>query len=149
MIKNSSKSAESQQKVTDANVVTRLALGSDVRCGFLVSSHDIRIDGRFFGTVVTKGKLILGEKGCFKGDIVCTNADIYGKMDGNIVSGDLLSLMSTSRFKGVIKINRLGVENGAQFDGNCQLLKADEFQTIFEEYEKRAEKEFSADSPEE
>lgn len=132
---------DNQSRNVGANVVTRISLDSDIRQAVLVSSNDIRIDGRFSGLIVTKGKVILGEHSVFKGDIVCANADIYGTMEGNLVIGELLSLMSTSRVRALIRINKLGVENGAAFDGTCRIVTREEFSAIVSEYEAKVEKE--------
>lgn len=124
-----------------ANVVTRIPLDSEIRQGVLVSSNDIRIDGHFYGLIITKGKVILGEQSVFKGDIICQNADIYGTMEGTLVIGELLSLMSTSKFTGEVNIGKLGVENGAKFDGTCRIIAREEYEKTVAEYSARVEKE--------
>lgn len=128
-------------KVSGANEVTRIPFGAEVRNGILVSKDDIRIDGRFFGKIVTKGKIVLGEKAVFKGDIVCDNADIYGMMEGNIVVGDVLSLMNTCYYKGLIQITKLGVENGAKLDGSCKIICKEEFDKLSAEFAANLNKE--------
>lgn len=124
-----------------ANEVTRIPVGADIRQGILISSNDIRIDGRFFGTVLTKGKVILGEQSTFKGDIICENADVYGTMEGNLIVGEVLSLMNTCHLAGIIKINKFSVENGAKFDGQCQNLSKEGFAKVYAEFESKLNKE--------
>lgn len=124
-----------------ANEVTRIPLGTEVRQALLISSDDIRIDGRFFGKILTKGKVILGEKAIFKGDINCENADIYGSMEGNLVVGDVLSLMSTCSLNGSLSVVRLSVENGAKFDGTCQILSKDEYNKLATDFQNTINKE--------
>jgi len=113
-----------------ANDVTRIPYGAEVRHGVMVSNCDIRIDGPFYGIIITKAKVIIGEKAIVKGDIFCDNIDIYGAMEGNISVGEVLTFMSTCDFKGTIKVQRFSVENGAKFDGNCQIITKDEFSKI-------------------
>lgn len=127
--------------VAGVNTVTRISQESCIRRGILVSTNDIRIDGRFEGTILTKGKVILGEHSAFKGDIVCANADIYGTMDGNIAVGGLLTLMRSCNVNGLIKLGKLGVENGAKFEGTCTVITSDDFAGIVKQYEAKIDSE--------
>ena len=131
----------SAQRSVGANDVTRIPVGADIRQGVLISTNDIRIDGRFYGSVLTKGKVILGEQAIVKGDIVCENADIYGTMEGSIITGDVLTLMGTCYLSGVISINKFCVENGARFEGTCRVLTKDEYAKLFNESETKFNKE--------
>ena len=53
--------------------------------GNIKSKNDIRIDGNVEGEVVTKGKVILGKESDVVGKILCANADIEGKFDGELI----------------------------------------------------------------
>ena len=132
------------QHVVGANEVTRVPVGAEIRQGIFMSSNDIRIDGRFYGSVLTRGKVILGEQATFKGEIVCENADIYGTMEGDLVVGDVLSLMGSCYFSGVIKINKFVVENGAKFDGSSQYISKETFDQLYKETEAKINKEVPA-----
>ena len=68
------------------------------------------------------GKLVVGESGYVKGNVVCQNANIIGKVEGNISVKELLSLNGTANVKGDIVINRLSIEPGATFSGTCRML---------------------------
>lgn len=131
---------DNQQRTTGANIVTRISLDSEMR-GVLMSNNDIRVDGHFYGLIVTSGKVVLGEHSLVRGDIVCSNADIYGDMDGNLIVENLLSLMCTSHVAGLVRISKLEVENGAIFDGTCKLVSQEEFETLASEYKSKAEAE--------
>ena len=134
--------SDTPQKVSSANEVTRIPIGTEIRQGLLISSDDIRIDGRFYGKILSKGKVILGEKAIFKGEINCENADIYGTIEGSkIVVGDVLSLMATSCINSDIQIVKLSVENGAKFDGTCQIISKDEFNKMAADFQDKLNKE--------
>ena len=60
--------------------------------------------------------------GFVKGNVVCQNANIIGRVDGNISVKELLSLNSTANVKGDILINMLSIEPGATFSGTCRML---------------------------
>ena len=63
------------------NEVSRISQATQVR-GSLVSQSDIRIDGTFEGDLITAGKLVLGENATIVGNVMCGNADIWGKIEG-------------------------------------------------------------------
>ena len=128
--------------VADVNSVTRIPFGSEFRGGVMISDYDIRIDGSFYGTIITKAKLILGEKSVVKGDVICLNADIYGAMEGNITVGEVLSFKSSCAYKGAIKVQRFSVECGARFDGTSQIISKDEYAKIATQMADQCNKEF-------
>ena len=64
--------------------------------GDIVSEGDLRIDGTLEGSIKTKGKIVVGKEGIIKGDVSCTNADVEGKIDGNLFVSENLNLRATS-----------------------------------------------------
>ncbi len=89
--------------------------------GDIETNGDLRIDGTIEGNVNSKGKLVLGAAGSIKGSIRCANAEISGNFEGKADITELLSLRSTSNFKGEMNINKLSVEPGAVFNGTCNM----------------------------
>ena len=87
----------------------------------------IRIDGTFEGKVQSKGRVVVGETACVKGDIICENIDLWGKVEGNIFVKDTLSLMEGCSVNGNLNIRRLAVELGSTFNGNCRMITEAEF----------------------
>ena len=89
--------------------------------GDIESNGNIRIDGSLKGTITTGGKVILGSTGSVDGDIICINADIEGRANGNIKVKDLLSLKATAVVSGDIYTDKLSIEPGAKFTGTCRM----------------------------
>ena len=87
--------------------------------GDITSTSDIRFDGALTGNLNTKGKLIIGASGEVKGEVICKNCDIEGKIEGKISVTELLTLKATSVINGDINAKRLAIEPGAKFTGNC------------------------------
>ena len=87
--------------------------------GDIKSDGDIRVDGTLNGSLVTKGKLVLGPTGMIEGETACQNADISGTINGKIKVTELLSLKATSKLSGDITTNKLSIEPGANFSGSC------------------------------
>ena len=101
--------------------INTIAKGTTIKGG-ITAVGDFRLDGTLEGNITLNGKLVVGESGVIKGNVVCQNANIIGRVDGNISVKELLSLNSTANVKGDILINRLSIEPGATFTGSCRML---------------------------
>jgi len=91
--------------------------------GDIVSEGDFRIDGTLDGSIKTKGKVVVGKQGSIKGAVSCSNADVEGKINGNLFVSQALSLKSTSIIDGDVVIGKLIVESGATFNASCSMNK--------------------------
>jgi cytoskeletal protein CcmA (bactofilin family) len=89
--------------------------------GTLHADSDIRIDGELKGSLVCKGKLIIGETGKIEGDIKCANAVIEGSFDGILNVSELLHIKETARINGEINTDKLIVQSGAVFNVSCKM----------------------------
>jgi len=113
--------AKSNNEV-DYTGINLLANGTSIN-GEINSSGDIRIDGALNGNLNTKGKVVIGDTGVVIGEINCRNADVLGRIEGKIFVAELLSLKSTAVVLGDIKINKLAIEPGCKFNGNCSMIE--------------------------
>jgi cytoskeletal protein CcmA (bactofilin family) len=102
--------------------VNRICEGTEIK-GSVKSSADFRIDGRIEGNIQCEGKIIIGEKGYVKGEIISKNMDISGRVEGTILVEGQLSLRSAAVVDGEITTNKLVVELGAVFNGTCHMSK--------------------------
>ena len=100
--------------------LNRIVEGTAIE-GDIKSDSNIRIDGYVKGTITVKGRLVLGPTGKIDGNINCKNADIEGKLNGVIEVDELLSLKNTAKLQGEISTNKLSIEPGAIFSGNCKM----------------------------
>ncbi|MFO7827644.1 MAG: polymer-forming cytoskeletal protein [Bacteroidales bacterium] len=89
--------------------------------GDVTSNGDIRIDGALNGNLNTTGKVVIGETGKVKGEIVCKNSEVLGGIHGKIKVGELLSLKATAKINGDIITKKLAIEPGSRFTGNCNM----------------------------
>lgn len=117
------------EQAVNVNEVSRVSTGTVIK-GEISSPNDIRIDGNFEGKVLSKGKVVVGEKAVITGDIVCENADFYGRMCGNFYVKDTLSLKNTSSVEGNLNVRRLSVDLDARFDGVCRMIDEQEFRRL-------------------
>ena len=117
------------EPVVNVNSISRISAGTVIK-GEILSPTDIRIDGTFEGRVQSKGRVVVGESAVIKGDVVCENIDLWGKVEGNIFVKDTLSLMDSCVVTGNLHIRRLAVELGATFNGNCKTITEAEFNKL-------------------
>ena len=115
------------------NEISRISVGTEVK-GNLVSKSDIRIDGTFEGDLVTSGKLVIGESAVVRGNIICASADIWGVVEGEFCSKDSTTFKSSASFTGNLRTNKICIEMGAAFSGNCKIITEEEFASIAAEY---------------
>ena len=93
--------------------------------GTLRADSDVRASGRLIGRLEVNGKAIVAEAGTVEGEIVATNADIAGNVQGEIHVEEQLVLKRTARVDGTIETDRLVVEEGAIFTGECRMGRMD------------------------
>ena len=115
MVKSSSRTP-----ATDNPISNRILNGTEIQ-GDIKASGDFRVDGVIKGTIELKGKLVVGEKAVVEGDVICSNANIAGRVKGKVMVSELLSLQATCKVEGDIQTARLSVEPGAEFTGSCNM----------------------------
>lgn len=89
--------------------------------GDLNSEGDMRIDGTVKGYVSSKARLVLGNTCKVEGDIKAVNLELSGEVNGNIYVSELLTIKATAIVNGNIVSNKLIIEAGATFNGNCSM----------------------------
>lgn len=104
----------------EATLFNALTAGSKI-IGNITADKDIRIDGILEGDLNCEGKVVVGENGQIKGNITCQNAEIMGKIVGNIQTEGTLALRETSNLTGDAKTCTLIVEPNAVFHGKCDM----------------------------
>jgi cytoskeletal protein CcmA (bactofilin family) len=109
------KIVETEQK--QINIIgAGTSITGDIKC-----SGDIRIDGTLTGNINVQGKVVIGTSGNIKGEVVCKNSEVEGKIEGKINVSELLSLKNTSSILGDIITGKLAIEPGATFTGTCTM----------------------------
>ena len=117
------------EPTVNVNSVSRISAGTVIK-GEIQSPHDIRIDGTFAGKVQTKGRVVVGESASVKGDVICENVDLWGKMEGNLFVKNTLALKEGCVVDGNLNVRKLSVELGSSFNGTCRMITEAEFDKI-------------------
>jgi cytoskeletal protein CcmA (bactofilin family) len=117
--KNESKSngVISTPSTTSSN---SLVQGTNVE-GTVHAEKDMRIDGTMKGTLICKGKVIIGPTGTIIGEVQCENAVIEGRFEGVLTVGDVLHVKETAKIEGDISTQKLIVQPGSIFNVKCKM----------------------------
>ncbi|MFK7787710.1 MAG: polymer-forming cytoskeletal protein [Crocinitomicaceae bacterium] len=89
--------------------------------GDFIAESNVRIDGEIQGNVSSSAKVVIGRTGVIKGNLVCEDSDVEGKIDGVLKVENLLTLRSTAKVVGEITTAKIQIEEGAEFSGNCKM----------------------------
>lgn len=113
-------SATAQSSSSSMSNITTIASGTIID-GNIKIDGDLRLEGNVKGTVMSKGKVIVGTTGKIEGDVLCQHAEISGKVNGKLQIADILFLKSNAQVDGDIKTGKLVMESGVIFNGNCTM----------------------------
>ncbi len=113
----------STEKTNGSNGTTLISAGTTLK-GDLSSNSDLRIDGTIIGNINSKSKIVIGASGVVEGDLDGNQADIVGKVSGNIKTKDLLQLRGECAVSGNIYAGKLQIEPTAIFNGQCHMGSA-------------------------
>lgn len=110
----------SSEKANGGNGTTLISAGTTLK-GDIHSNSDLRIDGTIIGNVTSSSKIVIGSSGSIEGDVNGNQADIVGKVSGNIRVKDLLQLRGECEVKGNLYAGKLQIEPTATFNGQCHM----------------------------
>ncbi len=83
---------------------------------------NLRINGRFEGTLNTKGSLMISENAVVSADITGESIVIAGKVNGNVTAVKDLKLIAPACVVGDIRTGLLSIAEGAIFEGTSRML---------------------------
>jgi cytoskeletal protein CcmA (bactofilin family) len=112
---------ESKNTATGEAGGTNQILSGTTINGDIVCDGNIRIDGVLNGSLLAKGKVVIGASGIIDGEVNCQNADISGTVKAKVTVAELLTLKATAKLSGDISTNKLSIEPGANFTGACSM----------------------------
>ena len=89
--------------------------------GKIKTEGSIRIDGKFIGDVNAKANAAIGLTGSIDGTLSARNITVAGKINGTVIAAEKLVLEARSVIQGDIRAAKLVVDEGATFDGKCDM----------------------------
>ncbi len=98
-------------------------IGLDVVIDGSVSlNNGIIVYGQIKGSLNTKGPVRLAKNAIVNGNIIGSDIRIAGIVEGDICSTGQVTLLKTCKVKGDITYKKLVVEDGAKFEGKCEIV---------------------------
>jgi len=94
--------------------------GSHMR-GELTFEDSFRIDGGFEGKIRSGSELVIGDAAEVTADIDVARLSINGSLKGSVRAGERVELLAKARVFGDIVTPILRIEEGAVFQGSCQM----------------------------
>ena len=100
-------------------------LSADVEVyGDLKVSGSILVYGKIFGSVESKGSIRMGKGSFIKGEVKAIEAVINGNINGDVVVNGKVTLGPHSHLMGNLTAGILVIQEGARFDGLCNMVKS-------------------------
>ena len=107
-----------------ASSKTSSILGPELEIhGDVKVSGSLLIYGKIFGNIESNGTVRTATGSEVKGNIIAKEVTIGGKVDGDIDAGKKVTLGDTSILIGNLKASTLTIEEGAKFEGVCNMKK--------------------------
>ena len=110
------------------------SLAADDLNGFMDSGTELlgelrfkdtfRVDGRIKGKIVSDNTLIVGETGHVEAEIDCAVVSIRGTVKGHVHGRERIELLAGAKVEATLVSPRLVIEEGAFFQGNCDMNPA-------------------------
>lgn len=117
MFKNQKEEKVSQDFANSNNIIGK---GSTFT-GNIDTYGNLRVEGRIIGNVRSKSKIAVGQSAYIEGNILAQVSEIEGEVKGSVEVTDMLILKPTCTISGDIIANKLVVEAGAKFEGQCKM----------------------------
>lgn len=120
MFNSKNKTDMQPEKTNGTGGATLISAGTTLK-GDISSNNDLRIDGTIVGNVHSTARIVIGANGVVEGDLSGNQADIIGKVSGNIRTKELLQLRGECIVTGNLYAGKLQVEPSATFNGQCHM----------------------------
>ena len=104
----------SEEKILDVNASMQGTLRFD-------DPVNLRINGKFEGTLDIKGRLMVGDRADVKANITGETISVSGVITGNVKASTLLKLESTARVVGDVEAPKISIAEGAFITGNIHM----------------------------
>ena len=90
--------------------------------GKLMFDGSVRIDGDFKGEILGGGTLVVGEGANIEANVVVDDLLVSGDVRGSIEVKERVEIHSTGRLFGNVKTTVFVIQEGAMFEGDCQMV---------------------------
>jgi len=112
---------EVKKSTTEMVISSNLISQETIIVGDIITNGNIRVEGKVEGMLKSNHKIAIGDSAHVTGDIYALEAEISGHIDGEIHCSESLYLKKTAYINGDIFAKKLIIENGAVFNGKCNM----------------------------
>ena len=92
--------------------------------GNIYSREDLTIDGEVEGTVeCQEHRLTVGPNGKVRATVKAREVVVLGMIHGDVETSDKIDIRKEAKLVGDIKTARIGIEDGAYFKGNIDIVR--------------------------
>ena len=99
----------------------KVVIGNGVKIkGEITDADEVQIDGHA-DVIMNTDNLVVGGTGDLKGTITSHNADVWGKLDGEIKVGGTLTIQEQGYVFGNIEYNNLQIKLGGRIKGEVKI----------------------------
>ena len=118
---NTSTSEDSYGVFRPAKGSAKVVIGNGVRIkGEITNADEVQIEG-FADVTMNTDNLVVGGSGDLKGTINAHNADIWGKMEGEIKVGGTLCIQEQGSVSGSVEYQNMQIKLGGQIKGDIKI----------------------------
>jgi cytoskeletal protein CcmA (bactofilin family) len=89
--------------------------------GELYGEEDLEFQGQLEGSIEHTRSLSIGKEGGVTGNIRAKFVIVEGRVDGDIYASESVSIRQSAKVKGNIFAPRVGIAEGAQFNGSVDM----------------------------
>ena len=101
-------------------------LGPEIEIkGDVKAKGSLLIYGKVLGNIISSGTVSTANGSYIKGNIESNEANLSGHIEGDVEVKKKLILGNKSHLSGNLKASILTIEEGAKFDGMCNMAKVD------------------------
>jgi len=101
----------------------KVVIGNGVKMkGEITDADEVQIDGSADVTMNTDN-LVIGGTGDLKGTITSHNADVWGKLDGEVKIGGTLTIQELGSVSGSIEYENLQIKLGGKIKGDVKVTE--------------------------
>lgn len=97
-------------------------IGEGIRInGRLSGTGPVDVEGQIQGNVALDGDLVVLEPGSVYAEVEAHSLEVQGRLEGEVVVNDLISLQAGCHVVGNLKARRIVIAEGAKFKGNIEM----------------------------
>ncbi len=117
MFQNKKEKKELEELTNSSTIVAK----GTVLEGNIETFGNIRIEGKVVGNIKSKSKVVLSESCVVEGNILAHTAEVSGEVKGTIEISDVVVVKATALINGDLITNKMIMESGATFNGQCKM----------------------------